>query len=369
MVSPWCGGRWNSGPHVQISFTPLWANRLSRTFIGKNYFCPGKDYEPAPSPVKTSGGAETSAAQAAKIDLALCKRRAVPIAPRCNKVASPGLSNAAVSRPRRSPKIMQKAKTTRPAKTVYSAPALEKGFDIIELLAAAPDGLTSTEIAQRLKRSLSEIFRVLVVMERRGWLSKNSETDRYSVSYHVLEHAFRATPVQGLSVIAAPIMYGLALATEQSCHMAVISHANIIIVLQQDSPGHSGFSVRLGDKSNVVTSCSSHVLLAFSDRATEEKVLATARSTPPSELKKLRERLKLVARRGYETKPSSRHVGVHDISYPIFGSDGRIRAALTIPFLSVIDGTQRADMEQARKMLADAAQKISRGLGWIPPIT
>jgi len=79
--------------------------------------------------------------------------------------------------------------------------------------------------------------------------------------------------------------------------------------------------------------------------------------------------LSLVARRGYETKPSSRHVGVHDISYPIFGSDGRIRAALTIPFLSVIDGTQRADLEQARRMLADAAQKVSRGLGWIPPLS
>jgi len=264
-------------------------------------------------------------------------------------------------------RIMQKIKAPRTAKTLYSAPALEKGFDIIELLAAAPDGLTSTEIAQRLKRSLSEIFRILVVMERRGWLHKNADTDRYSVSYHVLEHAFRATPVQGLGVLAAPIMYGLALATEQSCHMAVISHANVIIILQQDSPGHSGFSVRLGDNCNIVNSCSSHLLLAFSDPATQERLLAGARAAP-SELKKLRERLKLVARRGYESKPSSRHVGVHDVSYPIFGSDGRIRAALTIPFLSVIDGTQRADLEQARKMLADAAQKISRGLGWIQPL-
>jgi len=34
----------------------------------------------------------------------------------------------------------------------------------------------------------------------------------------------------------------------------------------------------------------------------------------------------------------------------------------------VIDGTQRADVEQARKVLADAAQTTSRGLGWIPPL-
>jgi DNA-binding IclR family transcriptional regulator len=262
---------------------------------------------------------------------------------------------------------MPSPKSKRTAKTLYAAPALEKGFDIIELLAAAPDGLTSTEIAQRLRRSLSEIFRILVVMERRGWLHKNGDTDRYSVSYHVLEHAFRATPAQGLSVLAAPVMYGLTLATEQSCHMAVISRASIIIVSQQDSPGHSGFSVRLGDKCNVPNSCSSHVLLAFSDDATRDTLLAEAKPLSATALKKLRDRLKLVARRGYESKPSSRHVGVHDVSYPVFGADGRVRAALTIPFLSVIDGTQRADVEQVRPMLADAAQKISRGLGWISP--
>jgi len=58
---------------------------------------------------------------------------------------------------------------------------------------------------------------------------------------------------------------------------------------------------------------------------------------------------------------------VHDISYPVFGFDGRVRAALTIPFLTVIDGTEKANLEQARKMLAAAAGQISRGLGWIPP--
>lgn len=93
-------------------------------------------------------------------------------------------------------KIRKKAEAKpRAAKTLYSAPALEKGFDIIELLATAPDGLTSSEIAQRLGRSLSEIFRILVVMERRLLLHKSGKTDRYSVGYHMLENALRATPV------------------------------------------------------------------------------------------------------------------------------------------------------------------------------
>ena len=71
----------------------------------------------------------------------------------------------------------------------YSAPALEKGIDIIELLADSESALPISEIALRLKRRMSELFRIIVVMERRGWLQKDPETARYSVSYHVLKLA------------------------------------------------------------------------------------------------------------------------------------------------------------------------------------
>jgi DNA-binding IclR family transcriptional regulator len=265
------------------------------------------------------------------------------------------------------PKTKPAPKTKRATKTTYAAPALEKGIDIVELLASAPEGLTSSEIAQRLGRSLSEIFRILVVMERRNWLHKSPQTDRYSVSYRVLENALRASPVQALSTTAASVMYELARAIVQSCHMAVVSDTTILIVLQQDSPAHSGFSVRLGTHCDALASCSGHVLLAFSDPSTVEKVLGALPSVPASKLDAFRASLPIIRKRGYEIKSSSRSVGVTDISYPIFGFDGRVRAALTIPFLTVIDGTQQVDIEHARQHLEKAAVKISNGLGWFGP--
>lgn len=265
------------------------------------------------------------------------------------------------------PKTKLAPVTKRVSKTVYAAPALEKGIDILELLASAPDGLTSSEIAQRLGRSLSEIFRILVVMERRNWLHKSPATDRYSVSYRVLENALRAAPVQALSATAAGVMYQLSCDIVQSCHMAVVSDTTILIVLQQDSPAHSGFSVKLGTRCDALSSCSGHVLMAFSDQPTVEKVLTALPPTPSNRLEAFHARLPIIRERGYEIKSSSRSMGVTDISYPIFGFDGRIRAALTIPFLTVIDGTQQIDIEHARQHLEKAALKISNGLGWFGP--
>jgi uncharacterized membrane protein len=60
----------------------------------------------------------------------------------------------------------------------YTAPALEKGLDILELLSRAETGLSQSEIARDLGRSVSEIFRMLVVLEERGYIALE-EADRY----------------------------------------------------------------------------------------------------------------------------------------------------------------------------------------------
>lgn len=246
----------------------------------------------------------------------------------------------------------------------YSAPALEKGFDIIELLAAAPEGLTISEMATRLGRSISEIFRMIIVMERRCWLSKDQDTDRYRVTYRMLELAYRATPARELAQAAAPIMASLANQTRQSCHL-VVQHGNrALVVLRQESPGSVGFAIRLGTAVDLVASSSGHVLLTFSSGEQVDNILGDLAFPPGMDEASLRSIMSRIRKRGYETTASARVAGVRDISYPVFGFNGQIVAALTIPFVTFIDGSLRVDFEAARAMLADAAAQISRGLGW-----
>ena len=52
----------------------------------------------------------------------------------------------------------------------YSAPALSKGLDILELLATQPAGLKKTEIAAELGRTVNELYRMLAVLESRGFV-------------------------------------------------------------------------------------------------------------------------------------------------------------------------------------------------------
>ena len=53
-----------------------------------------------------------------------------------------------------------------------------------------------------------------------------------------------------------------------------------------------------------------------------------------------------------------------DISYPVRGFDGKVVAALTIPYLHVLDNSLPTTVEQTRRLLEEAARRISQSLGW-----
>jgi DNA-binding IclR family transcriptional regulator len=253
---------------------------------------------------------------------------------------------------------------TRSAPKTYSAPALERGFNVIELLAQAPRGLTASEIAAGLSLSIGEIFRIIVVMERRRWLNKDPETDQYCVNPRILEIVFRATPAEELTVVAGPHMREIADKIDQSCHLVMPNGRRGLVVLRQQNPGDTAFIVRLGADLDLVRSCSGQVLLAFGDDAWVDDVLNADTGLTPKDRVALINRLEVVRGRGFEMRPSSRIHGVTDISYPIFGFGGSIVAALTIPFMVCIDGSQTFDEYAAQAELALTSKRISTEMGW-----
>jgi DNA-binding IclR family transcriptional regulator len=238
-------------------------------------------------------------------------------------------------------------------------------MDIIELLADAESGLTVSDISGRLKRSMSELFRIIVVMERRGWLQKDPETSRYSVTYHLLKIAHRSTPTQTLSAAAAPVMQDLSIRINQSCHLVVRSGTQGLVILRQENQKrHANLSVRLGAVIDLATSCSGHVLLAHLDAADRDALLRSMPRARGVSQAKLLATLEKVAKRGFELHPSPITAGVTDISYPIRGFDGKVVAALTVPYLHALDNSLPTTVEQTKRAQEQAASRISQSLGW-----
>ena len=249
-------------------------------------------------------------------------------------------------------------------KGTYSAPAVEKAFEIIEVLAQRPEGSLISEIAADLDRSVGELFRLVIVLERLGYLRKSASTDRYSVTYKLLDMAFRATPAQDLVRAALPEMRAVALATGQSCHFVVANGGRGLVIAREEQPGMRGFSLKVGATVDIVHSCSGQVILAFAEPQTAQACLEAARDAGAEiDGDALAAAFSRIRAHGFDMRASPITHGVTDISYPVFGFDGAAAGAVTIPFLELIDGSQEVGLEAARGMLERAAARISDVLG------
>lgn len=250
-------------------------------------------------------------------------------------------------------------------KRQYAAPALDKAFMIIELLANQPNGLLASEMAVALGRSLGELFRIIVVMEDAGYLQKSPVDDRYTVTYKFLDVAYRATPARGLVQAAQPEMQRLSLATGQSCHLVVPKSSEGLVIAREENPGVRGFAVRVGASIELTRSCSGRVILAFSAFSVAERMLdrAEALAGAPISRPALLKRLEDIRRDGFYFHRSPITLGVTDISCPVIGFENEFLAALTIPYLELIDGSQLVSIEEARSLLMVAARRISTLLG------
>lgn len=262
--------------------------------------------------------------------------------------------------------MARQPETAGQRKGSYKAPALDKAFLIIELLANNPQGLLASEMATALGRSLGELFRIVVVLEEAGYLQKSRVTDRYTVTYKFLDVAYRATPARKLVVTAQPEMQALAAEIGQSCHLVVVQSAEGLIIAREENPGIRGFSLRVGASIDLARSCSGNLLLALMPREQCELALvrAAALRKEPIGHTALMARLEEIRTRGYNMRPSPVIRGVTDISFPVLGFGSELLAVVTVPFLEALDGSQLVSLEEAIVALRRTTETISAALGW-----
>jgi DNA-binding IclR family transcriptional regulator len=244
----------------------------------------------------------------------------------------------------------------------YRAPALDKGLDILELLAQQPQGLTRAEIVKEMDRSASEIYRMLERLVARQYVTRSLSGDRYALSLKLFALANIHPPLNRLINQALPVMDAFARQAEQSCHLGVYDRGNVLITSQINSPRGWSFSLHRGARVGLMDTASGHVLLAFSGTTDASRMRAEHTAVDgevPITEAKLQATLDGIRKRGYLERDSQQSFGVVDISFPILGPDQTALAALTCPYIRRIDTHVGPDLQAARELLSQAAQTLS----------
>ena len=253
--------------------------------------------------------------------------------------------------------------TTKPqVKRYYPTPALEKGLDILELFAATPEGMTVSEVARRLNRTMSEIFRMLLCLEHRGYLAQSSNKDRYHLTLKLYRLGQEHPPTKRMVTEALPIMHWLAHQLRQSCHLGVLDGGHVVILAQVDSPESTGFYVKVGSKVDLMHAATGHVILAHqTEDATERAIQEWTRETQKKKPTDLDDHLAKIRARGHERRASYEVTGVVNISFPVLNSQGNAIAGLTVPYVKRIEDS--IGIPQIVDALGEASRQISEAMG------
>ncbi|KPA20290.1 Transcriptional regulator KdgR [Shimia sp. SK013] len=254
----------------------------------------------------------------------------------------------------------------------YRAPALEKGLDIIELLASHGEGLTQGELAKALERSPSEIYRMLSTLVRRGYVIRSLSGDRYSLSLKMFSISQRHPPIGRVIETALPLMRAITRKAWQSCHMGMESNGDVVIVASAESPGNWGLALKTGTVVGLWNTGTGRVLAAFrSDEDVEDLISQHRRAVGEPELDRadFDGHILRIRTIGYEKMPSATTIGVTNIAFPIFGPSGHAAAALSCPFLERVDDLEVPSLDETVEMYGALAQQLTQIYGGKLPET
>ncbi len=245
----------------------------------------------------------------------------------------------------------------------YSAPALEKGLDILELLSLAAAEMSLSQIAAGVGRSKNEIFRMMIVLEERQFISR-SVGDNYYLTDRLSVLGASRSDHNRLAEVAMPVLLRLAEKTSFTCHMSVLDNDVVLVVAQAEAAKGYSISVQVGHRSPVAES-SAGVCMAVGARPTSQRNPNDLAGLGEDAVKR-QHLLRSPTKSTVTEMPNPALAGISELSAPVMATQGdKAIAAITIPFMTaMISDPQKAAM---RADILDAVQLIQQRIAILLP--
>lgn len=217
----------------------------------------------------------------------------------------------------------------------YRAPALEKGLDVLELMASLSQPIALTAIAEKLERTKQELFRVLASLCQRGYLIRGDD-QRYRMSTKLFELGAKHASTHALIARAMPHLETLTQQLHESCHLSIIVQNRMLVVARADGDADVAIAVRVGASFELHRRNSGLVALAYSQDEQRQSYWQQSGESKVR-VRQWEQQLDAIRKCGYDLADSPLAVGVKDCAAPILGAGGEPLAILCVSFMLRID--------------------------------
>ena len=266
--------------------------------------------------------------------------------------------------------IISKYETGTAPDDASGVPAVDRALDVLELLAAAPNRLTLSEIIARLNLPKGSAHRLLATLKARGYVEQRGGRGGYGLGGRLVALAARSQGQWDVARAAHDPMRRLAALTGEGCQLSVRGGDRALCVARVAAPSHPEVTLMggVGSSFPLHAVAVGKALLAFAPPAEQTTYLATPlESFTPDTITdpdRLREELAQIARDGMARDAQEYKRGLRAVAAPIFSADsGPVAvAALALPLL-VAASFNAAEEARIEATLRECAGEISRALG------
>ncbi|MFW3170932.1 IclR family transcriptional regulator [Geodermatophilus sp. CPCC 206100] len=248
---------------------------------------------------------------------------------------------------------------------VAAVQSVDRALSVLEILAAHGEAGV-TEVAAELGVHKSTAFRLVAVLESRGFVEQLADRGKYRLGFGVVRLAGAAAAQLDIAHEGRRICEGLAADLEETVNIAILDSDRAVNVSQVRGPAALSTHNWVGQGTPLHATSSGKVLLAHAAEAVRKGVLSREmpRFTPftITDPEALRRDLDRIVEQGWGSTVQEYEVGLSAVAAPVRGADGDVIAALSVSGPSFRMDAQ--DFPRVAKRVVSGADELSRRLGF-----
>lgn len=248
--------------------------------------------------------------------------------------------------------------------TNYQIPILLKTAKVVEAISEYKEGLTFSELLEKLDIPKTTLFRILQTLESENWLSKKN--DRYTIGYMIVHYGLFGLSNRDLRRIARSYLEELQAITSETAHFVVLSGRKSLILEVVESQKHIRPASPVGSLIDLHCSAHGKVFLAYLIKEDLDKFYLgkeLLRHTPNTitNISLLKEEVKEIKKKGYAVDEMEFFEDIRCLAAPVWGKDNEVVGAVGIT--ATTKDFSKNLIPVVANQVQGIANKISREMG------
>ncbi|MGF0237316.1 IclR family transcriptional regulator [Rhodococcus sp. IEGM1300] len=252
--------------------------------------------------------------------------------------------------------------------------SVEMAFRLLDELTAARRPLGVTELALLLSAAKPRTYRHLASMRQLGIVEQDPNTEKYRLGAKLVSYGDAASEQFDLRALVDPYLTRIRDATGQTSLLAVATHDSALVVSCVESKANVCISVKPGNRVLPYGSAQGRTVLAFSDQASQQRVMRrkmpritdTTVCTP----EELAVRLELIRQRLYDDADGELTPGINALCCPLFRENDIVVGTIGIvgPSSAIPSPPPMAMLKEIQAAAAEISERLnamtySKGFG------